>query len=180
MPSKKLTVERSPVTTPTPIEERPPFDSSRTIAILSKEGNGRLIWWNLPPNRPSQATGQRTEPLSFCEGGTNVMEPTVIRIPKWSSRVLGLIPGWHESRLTGDSAIARHAHSFLAVYFAFGVRFLQTTTGQRGLPIASMVIVPAGALHGWKGTTNSDGATVGHFHRGHPAHAIIQPNAKGA
>jgi quercetin dioxygenase-like cupin family protein len=99
------------------------------------------------------------------------MVPMVIRVPRAIRRLLGRIPRWKETLLLPEARISQHSHRFMAIYFTFGVRFLNTATGTRPLPAAAIVIVPAGVEHGWSGTSNA-AAIVGHFHVGHLVHVI--------
>lgn len=99
------------------------------------------------------------------------MKPIVIRIPTWARRFLGHLPRWHETLVPAGHGIRKHAHAFLAVYYTFGVSFLETATGSRRLPPAAMILVPRRHVHGWSASVN---AIVGHFHRGHPAHRLEQ------
>ena len=102
------------------------------------------------------------------------MRPIVLRIPGWTRQLLATLPRWKETPLAARTRIARHAHRFVAVYFAFGAKHLETEAGLRSLPLAAMVIVPAGIVHGWHGPAADATATIGHFHPGHPVH-IIEP-----
>ena len=98
------------------------------------------------------------------------MGATVIRIPRWTYRLLRLAPGWRVTAVAANARILQRSHRFPAVYFVFGVRFLDTGGGLRELPEAAVVFVPSHVVHGWAGSRNGRTATVGHFHPGHPAH----------
>lgn len=108
------------------------------------------------------------------------MKPIVVPIPAWSRKILSAAPRWQETPLTSKSRIARHAHAFLALYFAFGVQDLDAAGRSRRLPPSAMVIVPPRVVHGWRGATNGGTATVGHYHPGHPAHVVEPAGAEAA
>lgn len=96
---------------------------------------------------------------------------TIIRIPRWSRALLGRLPKWKETNISGGRRIVRHSHLFLAIYFTFGVTFIETEVGPQYLPEAAMVVVPPGQVHGWATETKTSASIVGHFHQGHGAHA---------
>jgi quercetin dioxygenase-like cupin family protein len=96
---------------------------------------------------------------------------TIIPIPQWARRLLNLVFGWRETPLDSGTRIARHAHEFRAVYFTFGVKFVEVQGRLIELPPAAAVYVPAGVVHGWVSPAGSSGV-VGHFHHGHSAHRL--------
>lgn len=100
------------------------------------------------------------------------MNVTVIRVPKWTRGLIGLLPGWKETSISVGNRIVKHAHRFWAVYFTFGVGLLETASGSRTLPPAAIVIVPRRRIHGWAMSKSASALTgiVGHFHAGHAAH----------
>ena len=101
-------------------------------------------------------------------------KPTIIRIPSWLRYLLSCLPGWKQTDISGGDGIQKHAHRFFALYFTFGVTFMDTDSGRRRLPDAAIVIVPPRQIHGWLTELNSSKGLVGHFHRGHAAH-LIEP-----
>lgn len=107
------------------------------------------------------------------------MRIIVLRLPDWSRNLLARFPRWKETSVPMGARILKHAHAFLAVYFTFGIGFLETDAERRPLPPAAIVFVPPRVVHGWIGSDNNGVGTVGHFHQGHPAH-VIEPLAAGA
>lgn len=100
------------------------------------------------------------------------MPAIIIRIPAWIRKLLAVLPRWEETPVAAGSQVVRHAHDFIAFYFTFGIRYLDSGGTLRALPPASIVIIPARVVHGWIGSTTGADATIGHFHPGHPAHVI--------
>lgn len=95
---------------------------------------------------------------------------TVVPIPHWVRRFFKMLPGWKETDVSNGKKILKHSHSFWAMYFVFDVTYIETAATRRCLPTAAIVIVPPGKIHGWATNKETNRATVGHFHRGHPAH----------
>ena len=100
------------------------------------------------------------------------MPVKVIHIPAWARRILAFLPTWRETNISGGQRIVKHAHNFWAMYFTFGVEFIETDSGLHRLPDAAVVIVPPRQVHGWVASVQSSYSVVGHFHRGHRAHEI--------
>ena|ERR1700761_787895 len=96
----------------------------------------------------------------------------IVPIPRFSRKLLELLPGWRETTVAPGRRIVRHSHDFLAFYFTFGIEAVETETGQTAVPGAAVVIVPPNVMHGWIGPVRNGPGIVGHFHAGHRAHTV--------
>lgn len=101
------------------------------------------------------------------------MNIRIVPLPRRIHSFLSSLPGWRETDISNGRTIAVHAHNFFAMYFVFGVKFLQTVNGSLRLPRAAMVFVPRGVSHGWSATEKDAPAVVGHYHRGHAEHLLL-------
>lgn len=98
----------------------------------------------------------------------------VIWLPRILWWFLSHLPGWRATSIAAETAIASHSHGSVAVYFTKNVRLLRLSTGSLTLPTSSIAIFQPGTEHGWADRRRPyDTAVVGHFHRGHGDHALI-------
>jgi quercetin dioxygenase-like cupin family protein len=101
------------------------------------------------------------------------MNIKILPVPRGIHKILSGLPGWRETDISYGRTIAMHAHNFFAMYFVFGVKFIQTFNGSLRLPHAAIVFVPRGVSHGWSAGESAASAVVGHYHRGHAEHLLL-------